>query len=98
MPIDDHVVDLINGEALTGAELLQLVEFPVIDGNIDVQVAEDRELLALLDQILGALALRVALLHHVYDWDNVPVAARHLFESSLIVNLYLKMPFSTQFN
>lgn len=36
-----HIVDLINGETLASAELLQLVQLSVIDGYIDIQVAQD---------------------------------------------------------
>jgi len=76
----DHAVDRLYCEATLCGELLHLVDGAVVDGDVDVQVAEDGELLALLDEDFGPLALRVTLLDQVQNGFNVPVSCGHLFQ------------------
>lgn len=72
-----HVEDRLNCETLFGAELLKLVDASVVNGYVDVEVAEDGQLPAFLNEDFGALALGVALLHQVEDWSNVPISRCH---------------------
>ena len=74
----DHTIYRLNREPALGSELLDLVDCAVVDGDVDVEVAEDGELLALFNKHLRPLAFRVTLLNQVKYWFNVPVPCCHL--------------------
>ena len=64
----------------------------VVDRNVDVEVAQNRQLSTFLDQDFGPLAFGVALLHQVEDWCNVPISRSHqkipYFLNKLFIIIY----------
>lgn len=67
-------MDLLHCEALAGAVLLQLMEVPVVDREVDIEVAEDGQLLALLYEVFGPLALRDSFLTRVCDESDLIIS------------------------
>ena len=77
MLILNHTMYCLHCKTSLRGKLLNLVDRAVVDGDADVEIAEDGELLALFDQHFGPLALGVTFLHQIQYWFNVPVSRCH---------------------
>ena len=70
----NDVVNGVNCESISPCcELLQLIDGPVVYGNIYIQIAEYRELSALLYEHLRSLAFSVSFLDRVYYLLDIPI-------------------------
>ena len=70
----NDVVSGVNCESISPCcELLQLIDGPVVYGNIYIQIAEYRELSALLYEHLRSLAFSVSILDRVYYLLDIPI-------------------------